>query len=707
MPHMLNPSIISAPAEWERKIAVYGKLKGVDFSVDPSLVDKTRSPYCPNMINGEEGTGSNPVKRVGWRVLHDVTIQPEPDEPEPDEPEPDEPEPDEPISYVVNGLFYAEIDGENYYIAHIGEKIYKWSDLDGEPVDELYSGVNNAKSTAFFFRENNNDGLYILTGREYLVFDGETISDVADNARVPVITVSNQPSGGGEPYEAVNLITPKREEHFLGNVSATLFQLSAENIDDTPVTIKVTNDVGGETDLTENEDFTVDRTTGKVTFPNPIPPPVTGQDNIFITYSKTIDGASDKILKCTIAALYGVGGDNRVFFTGNPDFKAYDWYSGIFAPSYFPDVNYSVIGGTDTSIMGYCKVGEYLAIVKEDNDQDTTVFFRSGDVADLSFNIYDSVIFPVKPAISGIGAFAPKSFVTLGDEPMFLSRNGICGISSASIYSERTVRNRSFLLDRVMLHEEDLNTAYACEYNQFYILGINTRCYILDGRHKTTNTNGADNTIDYIYEAYHWNNIPAVCFLVHNKNMYFGTADGKICKFNYDIENMTKYSDGGIKVNQIVEQNPNEISDSPNEISDSPKKISDSPKLWKPVVCEWATPNDSDITAANFKSLVRRGCHAVCSPYVRSSAKVYYVIDGNPEIFARMRYFDFFDWNNIDFERFTFSSNESPQELYFRRKIKRYKRLMIIIRNDEINEGFGLHEIVKIYNISNYSRERT
>ena len=47
-----------------------------------------------------------------------------------------------------------------------------------------------------------------------------------------------------------------------------------------------------------------------------------------------------------------------------------------------------------------------------------------------------------------------------------------------------------------------------------------------------------------------------------------------------------------------------------------------------------------------------------------------------------------------------------PQEFYLNKKIKKYKRLQIIVRNDTLNEGFGIQSIIKIYTIGNYSKNR-
>lgn len=628
----------------------YSNLTGIDFSVDPSLVNKKRSPYCPNMISDE---GGNPVKRNGWRVLHTVEAP-------------------------VNGLFFGELNGKDIFIVHGGTKLYKWTDTE---VEVLYSDVNNAKSISFFMRDGEDDKLFILTGREYLsvCFSEENpdileVTDVSADAYIPTVLISRSPTGGGEPYEAINLLQPKRTESFLGDTGSRTYQLSANALDATLVTIKINNASGGFDELTEGAGFTVNRTYGRIEFTVAHPPIVAGQDNVHITYSKAVAGYKERVTKCTIAKLYGVGGDNRVFISGNPDYKAQDWYSDIFKPSYFPDLSYSIIGGTDTAVMGYHKLGEYLAIIKEDNQQDTTLFLRNG-----TLDADGKAVFSVKSGITGTGAISKHCFVNLDDEPLFLSRQGIYGITSPTFSYDRSTRNRSYFLDKKLLAENNLENAVACAFNKYYILAVNNKCYILDGRHKSGHS--TENT-DYIYESYYWFNIPAVCWFPIQNSLYFGTENGQICKFNFDIDNMTKFSDGGSLGTAGRVEN------------------------GQAVQCQWATPNDNDGATYYFKTMQKKGCLVTLSPFDRSSGAIYYVIDGNPEKFIRMQTMDIFNFEDIDFERFTFNSNDSPQEIYFRKKVKKYKRLMIIIKNDGNNEGFGIHEIVKTYAVGNFSKNR-
>lgn len=621
---------ITAKRARPKNTVVYGTFSGVDFSVDPSLVSKERSPYAPNLISD---VGGMPEKRLGWRVLHA-------------------------LEQPINGIWYGEINGQKSFIAHGGTKIYKFTALTAEVIRE---GVNNSRSTAFFMRSADDTGkIYILTGNEYLCYDGTTVSDVADSAYVPTVLISRNPSGGGTLYESVNLLGNKRAESFLGNDTDKVYQLSANKLDSIDK-VEVLNENGEKVTTTA---YTADLTTGKITFSEVHKPLVNGQDNVFVTYTKTVEGYADRINKCTISDLYGLGGSNRVFLSGNPDYKAYDWYSDIFRPNYFPDLNYSIVGTSDTRIMGYQRLGKYQMILKEDNQQDSTVFQRFGTLNDDG-----SITFSVEQGVAGIGAVSKYCFGMLADEPLFLSRQGIQAITSNNILAERTIRNRSFFVDSYLTKESNLQNAVACEWNGYYVLCVNNVAYVLDGKNKAYKERSTVAN-DYSYECYYWTNIPATCLLSVNGELYFGTEEGKICKFNTDIDNMSKYSDDG-----------------------------------DAIVASWATKNDDDDAPHLYKSMTKKGCLVTIKPYSRSSGTIYVVKDGNPRQFLRSGIMDILDFDDVDFDRFSFNTNDSPQDIFFKKKVKKYKRMQIIVENDVVNEGFGILQIVKTFTVGNYAKK--
>lgn len=607
------------------RTAKYVSFRGVDMTTDPSKVDSSRSPFAPNLI---ADSGGFPEKRLGWRTLQTVE-QP------------------------VNGMFATVIGEQVIFVAHGGTKLYTWTETGTPAV--IRTGVKNGPSTAF----SMNGKLWILTGSEYLVYDGQTVKSAEEEAYIPTTIIARAPAGGGTVYESVNLIQPKRRNFFLADGTSKEYQLDSTGIDSGAVEVTVDDAA-----KTEGTDFTVNRTLGKVTFTTAPPEPVTaGKDNVKITFSKTVSGYANRVKKCRIAVLYGLGTNDRVFLAGNPDYPSTDWHSGITDPAYIPDLNYARIGSENTEIMGYHKIGEYLAIVKEDNNQDSTIFLRSAKLDTVAGET--KTTFPVKQGVVGVGAISRRGFANLKDEPLFLSRSGVYGITSNVITAERTVQNRSYFVDSQLTKENNLSEAVCAEWDGLFLVCVNSRCYILDGRQNKSykpQSNG-----DYVYECYHWENIPAVCFMEYRGTLYFGTAEGKICRFNSDMTKMDKYSDDG-----------------------------------EAITCYWSTKADDDGDFMSRKTMLKKGSGLMIKPYTRSHCKILIRTDKDFEKEIRSAYMDIFDWEDIDFNRFSFNTNDGPQVVPFLAKVKKYITMQIIVKNDGLNEGFGVFGIIKRYTTGNY-----
>ena len=620
---------------------IYNKFRGVDFSTDPSQIDKSRSPWAPNLVSD---TGGNPEKRPGWRSLFTV-------------------------EGTVNGLFSGVVSlgegagDEEAYLLHAGTGLYRWTP-DGTP-ELLRENVHNARS-AFF---GMNGRIWILTGAEYLVYglfdnpdyvkpaEGETtdvpektlqLKDVSEIAYVPTTIIARAPAGGGTILESVNLVGKKRKNKFL-TTSEKTYKLDSDKIES--VDRVLLNDV----EKAEGTDYTVDLDAGKITFKATMPsPPTAGVDNLEVTFSKTVEGYAGRVNRCRIASLYGSGTSDRVFITGNPDYRNQDWYSGLSDPSYFPDLNYSKVGAEGTRIMGYLQLGEYQVIVKEPNEQDSTVFLRSAQVSGTG-----ETLFPLRQGVAGVGAVASGAVKNFRDEPLFLSRTGIQSLATNAITYERTIQNRSYYVDARLTKESELENAVAVEWDGYYLLCVNSRCYVLDGRQNKTYK--PQSYGDYVYECYYWENVPAVCFLEKDGALFFGTADGRVCRFNTDRERMERYSDDGA-----------------------------------PIVAEWATRADDDGDFVIRKTMLKKGSGVMIKPYTRSSVKV--LLRTDEDCVGRLvkeSPMDIWDWEDIDFNRIGFNSNDAPQVVPFRHKEKKYTTLQIIVRNDALNEGFGVFGIIK------------
>ena len=667
----------------------YEKLKGVDYSCDLTEVSRARTPSGLNMISDD---GGNPIKRTGWRQIEDINC-----------------------GKVLEIIFH-EDDLSSYdrlkkYI--IGETgIYAVVTRDGEQsvITMLSETVNSASYFMF-------DGeVYVFVNGCMYKLEGITAAGIESMAYVPESTISKNPDGtGGVSLESINLLTPKRIFTFLGDSTSRDYYLYPETARSEDLyryvikdSIKVeVQSTGGWNEMTLGTDYTLpdgvvvrgkdmygdvqDYTVceGKITFTEAHAPIVTGQDNVKITFEAFNDTVVSgdivtglyreerlDLLATTSCMTYGYSAADRVFLVGGIK-KNKVYYSGVNEPMYYPDDNYITVGHDSNGITGLHRVSEYLAAVKNDSSVEGTVFLISGAYQD------GEMYFKVSPTSAGTGAIAPKSFDTLIDEPLFLSRAGVFAIANYYTTTEKVIRNRSYYLDKKLLAEPNLETACAATYRRYYILCVNNHCYVLDGRSKSQDRN---NNTDFLYESYYWENVPATVFYVWQNELYFGTSDGRLCKFNTDIDNRTKYCDNGtLTVN-----------------SDGSMSLTNGVAI----PCEWSTPLDDDNRPQYFKTLNKKGSLLTILPYERTSAKVTLVKDGGDRYELGIFYADIQTWEVVDFERFTFNSDDTAQDYFFRRKIKKYKRLRIIVQNDGIYEPFGILGITKTYTIGNFSKNR-
>lgn len=610
VPDFSSPSIITRQ---------YRSFRGLDYSADESQIDGSRSPLAVNMISD---AGGWPQKRLGWRVLRRYTGR-------------------------INGIYpYRKDDGTIELIVHAGAAIYR----DASSPVKLRDSLKDDYSTSFYMANK----LYILTGAQYLVYDGSSVKNVSDDAYTPTTSYGMKPTGSGTAYEKVNLLSPWRYNKFTGDGESKVYQLDVKELDDgKTVTVKV-----GGTTLASSE-FSVNYSEGKITFTTAPAKPANGLDNVEIKFCKTsklkdsTEKAESLILNCTICTTYGVSTEDRVFVTGNPKHPATEYYSGLGDPSYFPDINFVEVGSADWPILNYLKFQGDLVIVKEHNAQEYTVWHQSGEL------LNGVAAFPLRPGVAGIGAVAKRGAQQLLDDAMFLTPRGVFARvnSVALVKVEQGVKCRSNRINRDILSRTDLKDAVSVVWDGYFILCFPAtgECFVADSNQPQSNGG---------YEWYYWKNIPARVFAQETGVLWFGTSDGRLCRLNNDVTD----KEGNIQMDAYNDDG-------------------------KPIEWVWATKMDDFGNLGMYKNLTKRGCVIQFKTAVQSSCDIYLRTEKDFGVKKRSESLRQLDFEQLDFEKWTF--NTLPNNIRsLKSKVKKFQQLQVILKGKELDEAFGVLEIV-------------
>lgn len=553
-----------------------------------------------------------------------------------------------------------------WYIYHVGTDFYLRAS-NSKDFTKVYSSANQHLSKSWQFNKN----LYILDGKDiysYAIGD-ETVAPIGEeNGYIPTVTIAKDMHGGGVPYEPLNMLQPAFIETFQGIADWRMCYLSFRNLDSTPVRAWVMNASGAWEEKFEGTDFNVNRGIGLVDFVDaPGVSPIKGEDNIKIQAYRTVPGYKERITKCTNGTLFGVGGaEDRLFLTGNPDYPNWDFYSEQYDPTYFPDTGYSALGSEQSAIVGYALVNNYLAAFKDGFDTSQSVFIREGDLVVKTTKIGDATYETSEPAfklintLQGNGVVAPYAFGYLTTEPLFLTKSGIYAITAQDITGEKYSQNRSFYLNGQLTKESGLENAVATTFNDMYVLALNNQLYILDGL-QATRTDRSEPYSTRQYVGFHCKDVPAVCLWTDNDLLWFGTGDGKVCFFNNDVEALESYNDDG-----------------------------------EPIYCCWETPDlDGKLFYKNktFRYFAIRMMKVLRTSVALWSEKLGAWTFIKEDKTAGLT----FDFENIDFEAFSFSTDRSEKVVHTKVRVKKVDKARFRVENGKINEPFGLIDLALEY----------
>lgn len=623
------PANLSNPGNFKTNSTVVSDFFGCDFSSGATNIDPRRSPNCENMIRSSPGRVR---KRMGFTktAAYDGRIN---------------------GRYVLSGVD----------IIHAGTNLYAGETL-----------ISSAMNDAFSAGKNFDKALYLLDGVHYYkVTESEgtfTVSNVSDDPYIPRIVLNKNPDGtGGYTYEDINLLSDKWTESFYVSdktASATVFQMSLENLDETPVTAKLMQEDGSFAEKAEGTDFTVNRESGTITFTTaPGKSPLEGADNVFITASKDRSESRSRITNCDTCIVYGETG-TRLFVTGDPNFKNRDFWSAQNDFSYFSDLAYSILGEDSERIVGYSIVGDRIAAHK--SGATGAVYVRTGSTVtetDPLGNKVETFAFKTGNVITGHGAIAPHSFVPTDNEPLFLSSTGIFALTASDVTGERYVQSRSFYINPKLLAEPGIENAYACVHKDFYFIAAGNGVYVLDLLQK--HFENGEPYSNYQYECFYLTGVPARIVWDNNGVLCFGTADGAVCAFNTDESTPESYQDTLDGTNHT------------------------------PVRCQWETPDIDGKTFYSSKHFRYLACRL--SAFVRTSVDAAAKCNGKwIPILADARTARYFSWEDIDWSKWTWSTDSTPKVLGRKLDMRNLDKVRFRFANHNV-EPFGIENIAVEY----------
>jgi len=394
---------------------------------------------------------------------------------------------------TIQGQWYGKIGSTYFHLVACNGHLYKI--ISGAKTD---LGTLTDAPTYMFY---NSAKIYIMNGTEYKSFDGTNLIDVV--GYIPTCYVATPPTGGGTVSEDVNLLTGFKKQSFSGNGSATAFYLFEQSISADAVTATVSGVAKAET-----TDFTVDRTTGVVTFsvaPGNYP------DNVIITWNKTNTANRAEIAGCRKAVIFGT----RVHVWGNRNtgYQNKRWHGGtvssVTSAEYFPATHVQNIGPNEFDITDI--VTQY----------DRQIIFTNGNRSFYSYYLdVDGVIaFPVFELNETTGNIPFGQAQVLDNDPVSIQTDGLYRWVSVGVKDERNAQNISRRVQKT-LNEFTLTNVKMYDWQSMRELWISYNETIVVYNYQ----------IDVWYKFVLPHSVQSM--IVINGSMVFGDNDGKLNKFD-------------------------------------------------------------------------------------------------------------------------------------------------------------------------------
>lgn len=271
--------------------------------------------------------------------------------------------------------------------------------------------------------------------------------------------------------------------------------------------------------------YTEDPTKGIITFSTPPAKPLTdGSDNVIIQFKRTVEGYRERIANCTIVEQF----DNRVFFSGNPNYPNVLWHCSLDDPTYCSDNDYYEEGVSDSPIMGLVAGNNALWVLKAPSQTNTTIFYHNPAIDAEYGKTYPSSHSSISTGCIG----GSRNF---NDRIVFFSDRGMEGISS-DVTTEQVISHLSSFVDNKLLAETNYKDMKLEEWEGYLLIFIDNHVYLADSRAMGKASTNSE------YEWFYWELPINVDFsLVDDGILYLGSGKELYTLTNYGSREVDAY----------------------------------------------------------------------------------------------------------------------------------------------------------------------
>ena len=385
------------------------------------------------------------------------------------------------IGWDVNGFLSEKFYGN--YLFHVDGSLYSW---DGEsnsaPNLVMANFLKSAKSLMFSFLSK----VYITDGEKYYCVEedstnayGNTFYRVEEvKPYIPTVRINCDSKGVGDTYENFNLLSRSYKATYNTKAGDTSFYLLNGKHYFNGFKVELDGQV-----LTHGTHFDAYQTSTGYYIKLRTAISAQGMNNLIITCnfneSEAIDNRK-KIFDCRLAKSFGgtsIRG-TRMFLSGNPSDPAKYYRSYIHNCTYFPDLEYEIVGTGTEKITAF--ESQYGALI---------VFTETSIYQILYSFDGDTPLFSTKLISPIIGCDMPNSVHLVDNKLVFANTSsGVHLIDYFNGTDEKNIKqislniNGSKFIKKGLLSEsyEDLKNAVSAIFGGRYYLHTKKHTYVWD-----------------------------------------------------------------------------------------------------------------------------------------------------------------------------------------------------------------------------------